>query len=288
MSAVSFGIAGWSYADWRGVVYPENCKDTLRQVARYVDFIEINSTFYRTPDAELCESWLRRTQDHGTFFTAKLPREITHERRLTDELAATVRGGFAPLADAGRLRAVLAQFPHWFRAGDASLEHLERIASAFSSVAPLVLEVRDRSWGEPVPLARVSELGYSLAHLDYPGAFDARSTEVFGPRKIAYFRLHGRNSAAWFDKNAQRDEVYDYRYDASEVAEIRGHIGRIAAAASGGTLVVANNHYLGKAMALTLELIAAWKRAKVDVPDPLIRAQPGLRSIARAAQGELF
>ncbi len=83
-------------------------------------------------------------------------------------------------------------------------------------------------------------------------------------------------------------EVYDYRYDASEVAEIRGHIGRIAAAASGGTLVVANNHYLGKAMALTLELIAAWKRAKVDVPDPLIRAQPGLRSIARAAQGELF
>ena len=32
-----FGVAGWSYDDWKDVVYPRGCKDTLRAVAELVD-----------------------------------------------------------------------------------------------------------------------------------------------------------------------------------------------------------------------------------------------------------
>ena len=77
-----FGVAGWTYADWKDVVYPRNCKDTLRAVAQRVDLIEINNTFYRPPSAKNCKSWVERTADLGTLFTAKLPHEFTHERRF--------------------------------------------------------------------------------------------------------------------------------------------------------------------------------------------------------------
>ncbi len=52
-ATLKFGIAGWSYDDWRGVVYPRSCQDTLRYCAEFVDYIEINSAFYRFPVARL-------------------------------------------------------------------------------------------------------------------------------------------------------------------------------------------------------------------------------------------
>lgn len=45
MSQVFIGIAGWSYPDWRRIVYPAGIKDPLRYLCKYVDCIEINSTF---------------------------------------------------------------------------------------------------------------------------------------------------------------------------------------------------------------------------------------------------
>ena len=38
--ALHIGIAGWSYADWQGKVYPASCRDTLAFCARYVELIE--------------------------------------------------------------------------------------------------------------------------------------------------------------------------------------------------------------------------------------------------------
>ena len=83
-----FGVAGWSYEDWKGIVYPRNCKDTLRAVAQRVGLIEINSTFYGLPSAKNCRSWIERTADLGTQFTAKLPKEFTHDRQWNDALLA--------------------------------------------------------------------------------------------------------------------------------------------------------------------------------------------------------
>ena len=45
------GVAGWSYPDWEGYVYPAGVRDHLGYLLRYVDMIEINSTFYRPPKA---------------------------------------------------------------------------------------------------------------------------------------------------------------------------------------------------------------------------------------------
>lgn len=288
--SLEFGIAGWSYDDWRDVVYPRGCKDTLRYCAEYVDCIEINSTFYRFPVARYCESWARRVEDIGTHFTAKLPRDFTHQSVRDDAAAAEVRAGFDPLREAGRLTALLAQFSYRFDRSDENLEHLRWMRDAFSPVAPLTIEVRHRSWASPAALDELRALGVGVANLDYPGTasgFGVRSTEIHARPGIAYFRLHGRNADAWFDKKAGRDEVYDYAYSSDEVTEIADRAAEIGAVAS-RTIVVANNHFQGKAMKLVLELLARYRDAPVPVPDPLLRTYPELREIAARPPGKLF
>jgi len=253
---VLFGVAGWSYEDWKDIVYPRNCKDTLRAVAQRVDLIEINSTFYRSPSAKNCRSWVERTEDLGTRFTAKLPHEFTHERRFDAALVAEVKDGFAPLCDSGRMLGVLAQFNHEFHYGPAAVEHMARLAEAFGSDMSVFAELRHRSWNSAAALDAMRGFGVGVLDLDYPGfvgGFSRDVTSCNGPGGIAYFRLHGRNKA-WFRKGAGRNEVYDWEYSASEVRQIEDRLRRIQQDAV-RTVVVANNHFHGKAMKLIEQLI---------------------------------
>jgi uncharacterized protein YecE (DUF72 family) len=255
-----FGVAGWSYADWKDVVYPRNCKDTLRAVAQKVDLIEINSTFYGAPTAKNSKSWVERTADLGTSFTAKLPHEFTHERQFDDAFTAQVREGFAPLCASGRLLGLLAQFNHEFPFTAGAVEHVARLAQAFGGDAALFVEVRHASWNAEPALDALRGLQVGVLDLDYPGMVGGFSRDVAGvptPGGVAYFRLHGRNKA-WFKKGAGRDEVYDWEYSPREVLQIEQRLQRIAQDRT-RTLVVANNHFHGKAMKLVEELLA-WYR----------------------------
>jgi uncharacterized protein YecE (DUF72 family) len=257
---VLFGVAGWSYADWKGVVYPPGCKDTLRAVAQRVDLVEINSTFYGAPIAKNCQSWLQRTADLGTRFTAKLPHEFTHERTVDPAFVEQVRRGFAPLCASERMLGLLAQFNHEFAFTAHAVEHVARLAAAFGSDASLFVEVRHRTWNAQPALDAMRGLGVGVLDLDYPGmagGFSRDSSGVHGTGGVAYFRLHGRNKA-WFKKGAGRDEVYDWEYSPQEVAQIAERLQRIGRDST-RTLVVANNHFRGKAVKLVEELLA-WYR----------------------------
>lgn len=285
-----FGIAGWSYEDWKDVVYPRSCEDTLRFVARHVDCLEINNTFYHLPVARHCSSWAHRTADLGTRFTAKLPQVLTHEGRDEASLLAEIRKGFSPLVESGRLIGLLAQFSWRFQPTPDAFRHLKRIADGLGREAPILVEVRHRSWNDVQALARLADLGVTAVDLDYPGStggFYRDASGIHGRSGIAYLRLHGRNRKAWFDKDAGRDRVYDWEYSAAEVSDITARLKRIA---GGATLAVAiaNNHFHGKAMKLVLQLMAAFCGGKVDVPEPMARQFPDLKAIARGVQGELF
>ena len=281
--SVQIGIAGWSYADWRGVVYPRGCRDELAWIARHFDFVELNSTFYQVPTRSTVETWVERTASTATPFTAKLPQSVTHERRLEAATIDGFRDAMGALDDADRLRALLAQFNFRFEANDSALSHLASIHDAFGDLAPLVVELRHASWR-----ARIDEvvgLGYTVAQLDYPmrdGGFDGGDRGLVG---FGYVRVHGRNGRAWYSKAAGRDEVYDYEYAPVEREELLERIRKLASGETGATFVVANNHFRGKAVKLGLELRAAVREERVEVPDPMLAAYPDLRAIAR---GVLF
>src|SRR5947207_9646231 len=81
---IRVGPAGWSYADWRGRVYPEGGRskfDTLALVVKYFDVAEINSSFYYSPAPATARAWLQRIEHNPNFtFTAKLNKLFTHKR----------------------------------------------------------------------------------------------------------------------------------------------------------------------------------------------------------------
>ena len=293
---IRVGPAGWSYSDWEGIVYPRRKPagfHPLRYLARYVDCVEINSSFYATPRADFAAKWVRHVEDRPNFrFTAKLQNVFTHEPLPADaaafeEMAQAYLAGIEPLLAAGRLAALLVQFPLSFRRTTAAEERLERLAEAFGHLS-LVLEVRHRSWFEPEGLAVIEGLGYSLARIDLPPARDHPPSDAPTPGRLGYLRLHGRNAASWFDPRAGRDQRYDYLYTPEELAELV-QVTRRLGEAKDTTFVITNNHFSGKAVANALEILAALADAPPVGPVELIEAFPRLREIVRPdGQATLF
>jgi uncharacterized protein YecE (DUF72 family) len=249
------GPAGWDYADWKGVVYPAKAPkgfDRLGYIARYFDTVEINSTFYGPVRAETARTWLAHVVDNPRFrFTAKLWRRFTHERGApwTADEVRTVRDGFDTLAGAGRLGAVLLQFPWSFRRDDAAEEWLRDLFSAFAAY-PLVLEVRHASWNSGDLLAQLAARGVGLVNIDQPLFKSSIGPAAYATGGVGYVRLHGRNYQQWFRARATVAERYDYFYPESELRPWVARIGEIAARPEVREVyAIANNHHLGKAPA---------------------------------------
>ena len=285
---IACGIAGWSYEDWNGTVYPPGTRDKLRYIAPYFDMIEINSSFYRPPSARTATSWVARTRDlPGFFFSAKLHRDITHRGVIEPETVTALKRGFEPLTGAGMLRHLLAQFRYDFADTPRTREHLERIRAHFGDMTNLTLELRHVSWQSPEALSFLKTLGVTVANLDYPVARNSFSLQHCEVGAHAYLRLHGRNRNAWFSKGTGRDEKYDYLYTDREMDGIIDRILEMKAKAD-VLVVVWNNHYRGKAVANACQARARLSGDRVEVPDLLVNAYPELEEVAKPEKGLLF
>ncbi len=274
---IAVGVAGWSYPDWKGFVYTGSVRDQLRFVAGYLDMVEVNSTFYRPPDARTAASWVKRTEDlPDFFFTAKLHQDITHHGLIETGMVRAFHEGLAPLTEAGQLRHLLAQFKYDFADSAGARGHLARIRDAFGSLTHLTLELRHSSWQAPDALDFCRDLGVTVAALDYPLAANSFRLRDTGVGDHAYLRLHGRNTQAWFDKGAGRDQTYNYLYPPREVNEIYQRAVDIARLSKSLTLV-ANNHYQGKEMVNAIQLRARALGHKVEAPQGLVERYSELR-----------
>ncbi|HEY3174571.1 MAG TPA: DUF72 domain-containing protein [Candidatus Polarisedimenticolia bacterium] len=280
------GTAGWSYPDWEGIVYPEGAstrREALPMVAALFDTVEINVTFYRPPTARMSESWVRRVASRPRFrFTAKLWQGFTHQRdqrHLAEE--KSFKEGIAPLGDAGRLGALLAQFPQSFRNTAQNQGYLEELIARFSCF-PLVIEVRHASWVNDSFLASLDERRVGFCNVDQPLIGDAAPPTSVMTGGIGYVRLHGRNRENWFRKDAGRDARYDYLYSREEIHEWAERIRLMQGKVKGGgeIFIIANNHYRGQGPANALELIHLMTGQPVTVPETLAAAYPRLASIA--------
>jgi len=252
--AVRIGPAGWSYADWEGTVYPPHRSkfDHLAYLASFFDTIEINSPFYRIPPPAHARSWVRRVAANPDFrFTTKIFRGFTHDDPPAgaDEVKA-FRLYLDPLADAGRLGAVLLQFPWSFKNTPESITRLDELFRHFSGY-PLALEVRHSSFQNDEFTRFLAERKVSWVNVDQPLFADSvrPSETAIGP--VAYVRLHGRNYEKWF-AHAESWERYNYLYSKEELAPWIGRIQNMAKEKD--TYVVTNNHFRGQAVVNAAEL----------------------------------
>ncbi len=287
---IAVGPAGWSYPDWEGAVYPRPKPrgfHALGYLAPYVDCVEVNSSFYALPAAKNAERWVEEVRALPAFrFLVKLHQGFTHED-WTDERVEDARAfleGIEPLRTSGKLSALLVQFPVSFRRTPEGLDRLRRIRDLFPADR-LVVELRHRTWFDAEAIESLRPLDVSLAEIDLPAAKDhpPEEHEVLGP--IGYLRLHGRNRAAWFAREAGRDAKYDYLYGTEELADLVARARRLAGRRD-EVYLVTNNHYGGKGMANAIEIRSMLAGAPVPAPAPLLAAFPHLRDSA-IAQGQL-
>jgi len=290
---IRIGVAGWDYADWAGTVYPpvgSRRLDRLAYICRFVDVVEINSTFYRPASPRTAESWLRRTafRKDEFCFTAKLHRSWTHQHDLdpTDDMLGDM-DGLRVLRDGGKLSALLAQFPQSFHHVPRSIERLRRFAELLSDW-PLVVEVRHAGWQTEEARTDFDRLGLGWCVVDQPRIGCSTATPT--PRvtsRLGYLRLHGRNTKDWFRENAGRDARYDYTYGSDELAELDAVARRMAGAAE-ELIVVQNNHFRGQALVNALQLKHLVQGQTPLAPETLVAAYPELAAQTVAERSRLF
>lgn len=292
---IRVGPAGWSYADWRGRVYPDGAGskfDTLALVAKYFDTAEINSSFYHPPAPETARSWLRRIERNPNFvFTAKLFRTFTHERgKATAADEKLYREGIDPLMEAGKLGAVLMQFPWSFKNDRAERAYLDQLVERFKEY-PLVVELRHESWNNPRILQTLEDLGVGLCDIDQPLFANSIKPSAEVTSSVGYIRLHGRNYQNWFREEANVVERYDYLYSRDELEPWINRIKEVSDKAK-QTFVISNNHARGQSLVNAFEILAELEEERVPGPAKLIETYPRLAESVEPddeeQQGSLF
>jgi uncharacterized protein YecE (DUF72 family) len=268
---IRVGPAGWSYKDWEGIVYPLQPRrlDQLTYLAGYFDTIEINSTFYRPCSTKTAESWIRRTAGNPAFkFTAKVLQAFTHEGKAGDQaLVAEWKEGIGPIFEAGKLGAVLVQFPWSFKNEPASREYLVRIIEAFTELKP-VLEFRHSSWDDEEVLGMLRQFRAAVCNVDQPLIGKSLRPRAYVTSEVAYFRFHGRNYHDWFREDAGRDARYNYLYSNNQIGD-QGKLVAQAANQASETYAVYNNHFRGQAVVNAIQLRQRLKEEAVQIPEPL-------------------
>ncbi len=268
------GTAGWSYPDWENVVYlPGKAGKQLRAVARYLDCVEVDSSFYHPPTARTTESWVRVVEQQPGFrFLAKAWQRFTHERsaRWSQAEYELLTAGLQPLHEAGRLDSLLFQFPWSFRNDAKNRAWLADIADTFADW-PLAVEVRHDSWLADETFQLFRERRITFCNIDQPALAHCLPPTAHATTEIGYFRVHGRNAKNWFqEKQDVYGGRYDYLYSAVELDELLAQITKITAQTK-KTFVVFNNHKDGKAFANSLQL-----KARL-APSEVVRAPVSLR-----------
>ncbi len=255
MDNLFIGPAGWSYSDWKSVVFPDGKRvDALKFISAYFDTVEINSSFYAIPHLKYVRSWIDRVKDNKNFlFTIKLYRNITHEPQLLTEYdIKRMLEVIDLLMENGCLGSILAQFPYKFHQTEENRKYLVKIRKWFSE-RPFAVEFRHRSWWNKKILEFLTSLDIALCNIDQPRvSYYFPLTDVVTIPSFSYLRCHGRNAEDWFGEHTDRDKRYNYRYSREELLELAS-VAKSLASKANKVFVIFNNHFRGSAVFNAME-----------------------------------
>ena len=180
------GCAGYHYAEWKGIFYPEGLPKNkwFDYYCEHFNAIELNTTFYRFPKAEFLRNLYNRSPQEFTF-SVKAPRLITHFKKFKDaqryllDFYNAVRDGLAEKAGC-----VLFQFPSNFT---FEAERLERIAALLDHSFINVVEFRHQSWWQEKVFQSLVQHEITFSGMSHPDLSD----RVVRTTSTLYYRFHG-------------------------------------------------------------------------------------------------
>jgi uncharacterized protein YecE (DUF72 family) len=263
VGAIRLGTAGWTEPSLikSKRFYPPgktSAAERLRFYGAHFPLVEVDASYYSLLPRSMSERWLSDTPPDFRFDVkafplltghpidvARLPLdlrsaciELGQPRRiypdklpeeLEREIAARFLDFLEPLASAGRLGAVLLQFPPWFTATRKNASAIEALRTRYPEL-PFAVEFRHASWREPERHERVRKLltaiGASYVCIDAPGV--PPLVEVTDPR-LAVVRFHGRNQQGFNRRGATVAERFNYLYTPDELRSWVEPLRRVAA-----------------------------------------------------------
>lgn len=263
---IHLGTQGWNYDVWRGPFYPAGTKpeEFLATYARLLDTVEVDSTFYATPSENAVLGWARRTPAHFTF-ALKLPRAITHDRRLVDAGDDLLYFCDRARLLGDKLAAVLVQLPPDL--SPRAFLALERFLPLLPRDLRWAVEFRDPGWLEDDVFALLEDFGVALAlvdgewlPLDRVLELAARPTAGFAYLRWLAPRVLTDFTRLQIDKSADLARWADaIRHLARRVDRVYGYF---------------NNHYEGHSPLSAARLMRLLDIEPID-PDSLV-TQPSL------------
>lgn len=214
------GTSGYQYDDWRGPFYPKELPKSawFSHYAKHFDAVELNTTFYRLPEAATFERW-RKAAPKGFCYTLKFSRYGTHLRRLKD-----APDTIALFVERARLLGpslgpILIQLPpRWH----VNVDRLDTFLEATPNRYRWAVEFRDPSWLcedvyallrkhraalcihdliERHPRIRTADWIYLRFHGDrYSGCYSSQALSAAARRIVAYL-ADGRDVYAFFNND---------------------------------------------------------------------------------------
>ena len=289
MGDIKVGTASWTdrtliESGW----YPPEARTAaarLRFYASRFPLVEVDSTYYALPGEQNAVSWAERTPGSFTFnvkafslFThhptriAALPADLREaaaqedgkatvylrnlkDPAVADEAWKRFLAALEPLRQAGKLGAILLQFPQWFPISRANKEY---IVSCAARAAPrrVCVEFRNHTWMTPdnqqETLRFLAEHQLPYVCVDMPQGFPSSIPPVVAATAdLAVVRMHG-HSEHWDSKDIH--ERFGYRYTGEELADWAPKV-RALAKEAGTTHVLFNNCYRDYAQVNAQQLV---------------------------------
>ena len=272
MGEILIGTASWTdksllKSGW----YPkgaDSADERLRYYSSQFPLVEVDSTYYFPPSEKNSELWVERTPEGFTFNVKAFSLLTQHPTKteaiykdldvpdkrnvyakdlkaeVVDEVWDRFLSALQPLHDAGKLGALLFQFPPWFIIGRKNRDYILECAKR-SAPMPILVEFRHKSWLSDRNRDETLEFleGHGLAYVcvDMPQGFKSSVPPVIAATAdLAAIRFHGHNDAEWESGSVQRR--FKYLYSDKELRRWAPKVHDLAAEAK-TTHVLMNNCY---------------------------------------------
>src|SRR5690606_22131556 len=196
---VFVGCAKWNRSDLKGF-YPRGTKDELSHYATQFNSIELNATFYKSPDKNQVATWASKTPEGFKFFP-KIPQTVSHYRRLQNIKTQTEAFCDAIAQFGEKLGMTFLQMPNNFH--PKHLDRVEAFVEEFPKEIPLAVEVRHPEWFSDKETANalhrvLNNHGISPVIVDTAGRRDMLHMRLTGD--TAFVRYVGSNAPSDYDR----------------------------------------------------------------------------------------
>lgn len=228
---VQVGLTGWGDHP-KLYAAGTRSQDKLQEYAAHFPIVEVDSTFYAIQSEKTNRKWIEETPETFTFIIKAYQGMTGHERgespyETKEEMFHLFKLSLQPYIEAGKLGAVLFQFPPWFDCRKEHVQYLRYCKKQMGDI-PVALEFRHQSWFQPKfkqnTLRFMKEEGWMNCIADEPQAGEGSIPTVLdsvGHDRVL-IRLHGRNVHGWNKATSGqnwRDVRYLYKYNKKELTE---------------------------------------------------------------------